>query len=108
MPYGFYHVMHLVCIVAFVSAATLILKGDKDSKASKIVSGLTGLLILVSGMGLLAKAGFGFDAWVKGKLFIWLALTMLIPITAKRFPQAKGKVFKVVIGLLFVAVLPIE
>ncbi|RAP37190.1 hypothetical protein DID80_04540 [Candidatus Marinamargulisbacteria bacterium SCGC AAA071-K20] len=104
MSYGFYHVLHIICVIAFVSSFTLLLKGDGETKLAKIANGVTGLVILISGMGLLAKAGFGFDTWVIGKLVIWLSLVVMIPVTAKRFPGSKGKVYKIALGLIFVAV----
>jgi uncharacterized membrane protein SirB2 len=104
MSYGFYHVLHIVCVIAFVSSFTLLLKGDKESKLAKIANGVTGLIILISGMGLLARTGLAFDTWVIGKLVIWTSLAILIPVTAKRFPGAKGRVYKVALALVFTAV----
>ena len=104
MSYGFYHVLHIICVILFVSSFTLLLKGDKENKGAKILTGVTGLIIFISGMGLIAKAKLGFDTWAIGKLLIWLVLVTMIPITAKRFPKAKARVYNIAMGLVFVAV----
>ncbi|MBT5954465.1 hypothetical protein HOG98_07065 [bacterium] len=104
MPYGFYHVLHLVCLVAIVSGFTLVLKGDNKKKMPKIVTGIASFLLLFSGMGLLAKIGSGFEPWVITKLCIWLVLAIMVPVTAKRFPEKRRTVFVVALVLVFGAI----
>lgn len=104
MSYSFYHILHIFCVVALVSSITLSLKGDSTKKSTKIATGISSLLLLVSGMGLLARIGSDFEPWVIGKLSIWLALGIIIPVTTKRFPEKKCLVFKIAMALLFVAI----
>ena len=104
MSYGFYHIFHIVCLIAIVSGFTLVLKGDGKSKLPKIITGVSSLFLLVSGMGLLAKTGSGFEPWVLTKLAIWLVLAIMIPVTAKRFPEKRNLVFKVALALVFLAI----
>ena len=104
MSYGFYHILHIVCLVAIVSGFTLVLKGDNKSKMPKIITGISSLFLFVSGMGLLAKTGTGFEPWVLTKLGIWLSLAIMVPVTAKRFPEKRGLVYKIAMVLVFIAV----
>jgi uncharacterized membrane protein SirB2 len=104
MSYSFYHVLHIICLVAIVSGFTLVLKGDNKSKLPKIATGVSSLLLFISGMGLLAKTGTGFEPWVIAKLCIWMGLAVMVPVTAKRFPEKRGLVFKIAIALVFVAI----
>jgi len=104
MPYVFYHILHLISLIAFVSSVSLQLKGDNQGKAPKIVTGVSGLILLISGMGLLARIGNSMDSWVIVKLVIWLAVMILVPVTAKRFPGKRGFVFNLVMLLFAVAI----
>ena len=104
MPYVFYHILHLLSLIAFVSSMTLQLKTDSTSKWPKWVTGLSSFFLLFSGMGLLAKIGNSMDPWVHVKLTVWLLVVVLVPVTAKRFPEKKGMVFNVVMFLLVAAI----
>lgn len=104
MPYGFYHVLHLICLVFMVSSFTLLLKRDSNPKLVQIISGISSLFLFVSGMGLLAKAKFGLEPWVIGKLGIWLILAILVPVTAKRFPNKKAAVYSLAMTLVSIAI----
>jgi len=108
MSYVFYHVFHLMSIVAIVSGITLVLKGNSASKLPKMITGISSLLLLISGMGLLAKTGGSFEPWVIVKLCIWLVLAVMVPVTAKRFPEKKSKVFVIAIALLFAAIFTVS
>lgn len=89
MPYQFYKVLHLVSIFVFISGAAVLLLGN-NSKFWKILTGVSSFFILLAGMGLVARLGVGFPPWVIGKLVIWLVVTGLGHMVAKRFP-AYGK-----------------
>lgn len=103
MPYGFYHILHLVCLIALISSVTLQLKGDGQSKWPKVVTGASGFLLLVSGMGLLARIGNDMAPWVITKLVVWVLIAVSVPVTVKRFPGKKGLLFNIVMGLLLLA-----
>lgn len=91
MSYEFYKVIHLVSIFFFLSTAGSQLMGSNDSKLPKILGGISSLLILVAGMGLLARIGVshkdGWPAWVTAKMVIWLVLVIMVPVVNKRFSQ---------------------
>ena len=97
MSYQVYKLLHMMGILmVFLGLGGMIARGilgDQDSPKGKSLRRFTGMahgigliIVLVSGFGLIAKLGVGFDAWVVGKMFIWLALGGLI-VAAKRFPE---------------------
>ena len=93
MSYEFYKFLHLFMIFSFLVLGTLNLT-TVPSKMVKIGNGVVSFLILVAGMGLLARIGVshgeGFPTWIILKIVIWLLLVILIPVAGKRFSD-KGK-----------------
>lgn len=104
ISYEIYKSLHLLVIFSFVSLSSVLLV-EKGSKSVRIGIGVASLLILVSGMGLLARMGVGhggvFPGWVWGKMGIWLLVSAFVPIAAKRFSE-KGKKWTLV-GLIIAA-----
>lgn len=108
MSYEAYKVIHLVAILVMV-AGLAIGYYSTQPKHIKIISGISSLLVLVGGMGLLARLGNshgeGFPGWVSAKLVIWLFMATMGPVLAKRMsPVVKPKIFWGFIFLLFVAI----
>lgn len=74
----------------------------------KIISGIATLMILVSGMGLIARLGFNhgepWPLWAILKVVIWLVLSASLPIISKRFPKLKPMAYwLMLVGLVFAA-----
>mgnify|MGYP006908288406 CR=1 FL=1 len=94
MSYEFYKILHLTMIMLFFTGFAIAFYGGEYSKKFKIIGGISTLLILVSGMGLMARLGIGHTAawpiWIKLKVLFWATLGLTGPILIKRFPQ-KGK-----------------
>jgi hypothetical protein len=84
MSYEFYKILHLSSLMAsFLSlavlAATYRLKEKIDPQVKKIAGmthGISLIVVLVSGFGLIAKLGMlsGLPTWIYGKLILWLVL----------------------------------
>ena len=88
MPYEAYKLVHLAAIFIFLSGtAALLLGGRPKAGLWTMVTGISAILILVSGMGLLARIGQGFPLWVAAKLVLWLILAGAGHLVAKRFPE---------------------
>ncbi|MGZ3713295.1 MAG: hypothetical protein ACXVBE_16135 [Bdellovibrionota bacterium] len=85
MPYEVYKVMHLVAIFIFLSGAAVLLLSKTRSKFWTITTGVASFFILLAGMGLVARLQVGFPPWVVAKMVIWLVVTGLGHIVAKRF-----------------------
>ncbi len=83
MPIVVYKVLHYVGIAMLLAAlggvASNTINGDaKDAKSKKVLAaahGVSLLLILVAGGGMMAKLGASWSGgWVIGKLALWLVL----------------------------------
>ena len=93
MSYEFYRVLHVVGIILlFTSLGTLTATAGSSKKNFQRIAGIAHgvalVIVLVAGFGLLARLGmFGsIPTWAWIKLFLWLALGMVI-IPLKRKPE---------------------
>lgn len=70
---------------------------DRDIKKETIFTGVALILILVSGMGLIAKIGIAHGAawplWLKLKLTIWAVIGVVGHTILKRFGKHRAKFF---------------
>ena len=108
MSYEFYKVIHLVCIILVVGAVAIQFFKIDAPKSTKILSGLGSVLILVSGMGLIARLGVPHGApwpiWIKVKLGLWVAIAALAPILAKRMKSNRALGYYGLIVLFIAAI----
>ena len=95
MSIFFYKVLHIFGVFFLATAlGGLILHhlngGTRDSNQSRALIGATHgialVILLVSGIGMLHKYGFGFPGWAIAKILIWLVLGGLIALVP-RFPK---------------------
>ncbi len=95
LSYQTYKVIHLASIFIFLSGAAVLLLARPEGKAWKMITGISSLMILVAGFGLLARLGLtsGMPPWVVAKIVIWLIVTGMGHIVAKRFPGAAVKAY---------------
>lgn len=104
MPYEFYKVLHIFCVFIFLTGSSYLLLSKKRDRAWQIITGVASLFILVAGMGLVARLGSGMATWVISKIVIWLILTSIGHIAAKRFPERGPLVYWFIMVLALVAV----
>lgn len=84
LTYTFYKTLHLLFILMLFSSIGFVsLRSDlMQKKAGKIMLGLIIFMIMVGGMGLLARIGFKhaepFPLWVKLKFTGWFVLAGLM------------------------------
>lgn len=104
MSYQFYKMIHIISIVVFFALFAVAAYSGENTKKNKIVTGIMLVLILVAGMGLLARVGVshgqGWPFWAIGKVVIWLIVGGAGHVVVKRFPQHAVKAFWASIGLL--------
>jgi len=85
-----YKVIHLAGIMGLFSAMGAVIAGMCTSckKMGMILHGVSLLLILISGFGMIAKFGYGMGGWVYAKIVIFIILGAL-PAFAKKekFPK---------------------
>jgi hypothetical protein len=110
MSENFYRVLHYASIFFFLSGLGISFFTDNKFLPNKIITGIASLLILVAGMGLIAKGlgishgdGEGWPAWIHAKIGIWAILTIGAPILAKRLTKGRAVVFYIFIVLATVA-----
>lgn len=98
MSENFYRVLHYASLFFFFSSLGISFFTDNTNKANKIIQGIASLLILVAGMGLIAKAleighGSSWPAWIHAKITIWAIMTIGAPVLAKRLTKGKAIAF---------------
>ncbi len=80
-----YKIIHLAGVMALFTAMGSMISTtcDHAKKFSGILHGISLILILVSGFGMIAKYSYGFPGWIIAKAVIWLALGGFL-VVAKR------------------------
>lgn len=96
MPYTVYKLIHIIGILfLFTTAGGVALYaangGKKDENVARtwvaVIHGLTLVVILISGFGLVAKIGTGFQMWVWAKFALWFVIgsCALLPLRRTEF-----------------------
>lgn len=93
-----YKMLHLIFVLLGFIAFSLSLHGN-NSKLYKILAGVSSLMILVTGMGFLARLGIGFQPYIIVKILIWAIIAIGTPVIIKRFPKLKKSFFTLLIVL---------
>ena len=108
LSYEFYKVLHVFTLLIMAICFGAYWSSEKPAKVVKIGLGISSFLVLVGGMGLLARIGVdhgsGFPLWVKLKMGIWFVLAIGIPVVFKRFSAVKNILSSVFTILFFVAI----
>ena len=90
----------------FISGISASFLMENPPKIMKILTGITSVLILVAGMGLIARtmAGEKWPGWVHAKVTIWALIAIGGPIMAKRLKSNRGLALGGILVLMFVAI----
>lgn len=88
MPLPYYHIIHLLAVMALFAGTGAALAGAENVSIRKfgaILRGVALLLLLVTGFGMLAKLGImkSMPLWVWLKLGIWV-IAAILPVFVKR------------------------
>ena len=106
--YEFYKIAHLLCLMLFFTTSSILLWYGGRVRSLSIIGGISSILILVTGMGLMARLNIGhtepWPLWIKLKMGVWLVLTIGAPVISKRAPKL-GKLFYFLGMILFFIVL---
>ncbi len=99
----FYHIIHLFSLVVLMGGTFYAFAAPAESrKKVMIFTGIASLLMLISGVGLLHKLGYGFPAWAIVKLVCWLGLSALAGIGYRKRGKS-GLFIAIILGLVLVA-----
>ncbi|MBT3586317.1 MAG: hypothetical protein HN509_15525 [Halobacteriovoraceae bacterium] len=108
MSYETYKLIHLFSLIAIVVCLTTNGLSPAPKKWAKITGMVASLLLMVAGMGLLARTGHshgaGWPIWVKIKIGIWLVLAVGGPIAYKRLPSKRPLILGMALALLAAAI----
>lgn len=104
MSYEFYKIMHLVALIFVVACIGVNFFSETPKKIARIGGMVASFLLLVGGMGLLAKTGLGWPTWVIVKMLIWLAVAVSAPIMARKLKEKKPLGFSLILALLTIAI----
>jgi len=70
----YYKVLHLAGVIALFLSLGALAASRGSLKPAAIGMGVSLLVILVAGFGMIAKYQYGFPGWVIAKLVIWVLL----------------------------------
>ncbi len=99
-----YKILHMVGVMSlFTGLGALFLTGKDgaERKPALIFHGLGLVLIVISGFGMIAKAGLPFNAAIITKLVVWLALGAMVALAKRGVLQGHiGWIVAVALGAL--------
>ena len=102
MDYTTYKIIHLIGIASLSLALGGMMAGGNGRKISSILQGISLLVMIVSGFGLLAKLHLGFPHFAIAKTVVWLVIGALPVILRRlRVPLLAG----IVISLAMIGVM---
>ncbi len=105
ISYSIYKVIHLVALLLISSCFGVSFFSGKSEKWPRIVGMTASFLLLVGGMGLLARLGMkSWPLWVHVKIGIWCIIAIAGPICAKRLTKNRGLAYSGIMFLLACAV----
>ena len=102
----YYHILHLFSLFVLTAHTFMAFANPlpENRKKTLMITGIAGLLVLVSGFGLQAKMLAGaFPGWLMVKLVCWLGLMALGGIVYRR-PQLRSGLAFAALSLILVAV----
>lgn len=104
ISYETYKMLHLFCIIIFFGSLGFVASDSEmiQSKTSKFIVGFVSFLIMVAGMGLIARLGYKhgepFPLWIKLKIVNWLVINILLVFIFR----LKDKQYKALISFLVI------
>ena len=109
MSYSLFHVLHLVSLFIFVGIvfAAVINPVPEQRKTMLMWSGITSMLVLIAGLGLLGITKVGFPMWVIVKLVCWFLIAGLVGM-AYRMPDKRVMLIFLTVLLVLVSVLMVS
>ena len=103
----YYHILHLFSLFVLTAHTFMAFANPQpeNKKKTLMITGIAGLLVLVSGFGLLSKPPYAgtFPSWVIVKLVCWLGLMALGGVVYRR-PHLRSGLAFTALSLILVAI----
>ena len=106
ISYEYYKILHLLFLIVVTACLGIGYFCNPPKKWARNLGMTASFLLMVAGMGLLARLypGQPWPVWAKIKLGIWLVVAVSGPMLAKRLTNYKGQAFSGLMVLLFIAI----
>ena len=106
MNYEFYRLIHFITLIIVTASLGVSYFGNPPKKWAKYLGMSASLLLMIAGMGLLAKTmpGQPWPLWAKMKIGIWAIIALAGPIMAKRLTVYRGVAFSSLLILFTIAI----
>lgn len=106
IPYETYKIIHLVSLIILFTGFAVQFYGV-GNKLHKVLTGITTLTVLVSGMGLMARLGIGhgsvWPTWIYVKFAVWFLVGVGGAIVVKRVPAFRRQSYWLMLALFVMA-----
>ncbi len=96
-----YKFIHLAGVMGLFTVIGTLVAAHKQgwAKSASMLHGISLLLIIVSGFGMVAKYHYGFPGWIIAKLIIWVLLAATLPLAKRKIvPPATLLMAALVLG----------
>ena len=107
MSIEFYKLTHFISLITATSCLGISYFSSPPQKWAKYLGISASLLLMISGMGLLAKImpGLAWPSWVNVKIGIWLTVAISGPLMANRLTKFRPIIFSVLMILFVTAII---
>ncbi len=106
ISYEVYKVAHLLALIVLFTGLALQLYGVANS-LHRILTGVATLVVLVSGMGLMARLGIshggGWPTWIYIKFTAWFLVGVGGALVVKRVPSARRPTYWIALAVFALA-----
>ncbi len=95
-----YKVLHLAGLIGLFLSLGALAASKGSAKPAAIGMGVSLLIILVAGFGMMGKLKLGFQGWIIAKIVIWLLLGMSLSIFKRNLlPRPAAVALVVLLGI---------
>ena len=103
MSLSIFYILHVASVLALTGFTFYAFAAPAETrKRVMMLSGISSLLVLVAGFGLLGKLHLGFPGWVIVKLVCWFALSGLAGVGYRRRGSI-GTLMLIALALVIIA-----